>query len=82
MLLWEEDGPGFPRAPSQPRTALTQAGWLTHPPSTGCLCTSMVPAEAFSCQTEHTLPVSFYFSGGLLMSRAFCSRNFLLKYFI
>ena len=46
------------------------------------LCTSVVPAEAFSCQTEHTLPVSFYFGGGLLTSRAFCSRNFLLKYFI
>lgn len=75
-----------PRSPGALPPALPGLGSGTSPAHPAdlhgpALCTLLILADTFSCRTEHTLPVSFYFCEGLLASRAFCSWNFLLKYF-
>ena len=65
VRLWEEDGPGFPRAPSWPWAALTQAlGRLTHPSSTGCLSAPAWFPQKLSLVRQNTRFPSAFISVG------------------
>lgn len=81
MHLWEEDGPGFPRTPSQPRTALTQAAGSPTRPAQPASLHQRGSRRSFLLSDKTHASRQLLFRWGLAYEQGILFSEFLVKIF-